>query len=223
MVAKGVPAELMTAVPMGFQPASELPAFATTTGKQMVYLGTLLKTRKIEFLVRVLELVLQQEPEASLLIIGPEELPGDAKVIEDEADRLNIRDRVTLTGRMERDSAFELVRECAVCFSPFYPTPILNSTSPTKLIEYFSLGKAAVANDHPEQRQVIEDSGGGFCVAYDEQAFADAAVKLLRDPETARDMGRMGYNYAMANRTYEVLAARVEHTYDQIAQKIGRT
>jgi hypothetical protein len=40
----------------------------------------------------------------------------------------------------------------------------LNPASPTKLVEYMALGKAVVANDHPDQRMVLEQSGAGICV-----------------------------------------------------------
>jgi glycosyltransferase involved in cell wall biosynthesis len=102
------------------------------------------------------------------------------------------------------------VQEADVCVSPFFPTPVLNSTSPTKLIEYLAMGKSVVANDHPEQRLVMAESGGGYCVPYDEQAFADAIVRLLREPQVAQDMGRRGREYVMKHRSYEVVADIVE-------------
>ncbi len=76
-----------------------------------------------------------------------------------------------------------------------------------------AMGKAVVANDHPEQRLVIEQSGGGLCVPYDEEAFTAAVVELLNDPERCRQMGRKGRAYVLANRTYSVLADRVEKVY----------
>ena len=100
--------------------------------------------------------------------------------------------------------------EADVCASPFHPTPVLRSTSPTKLVEYMALGKAVVANDHPEQRRVIDDSGAGLCVPYEEQAFAAAIVTLLKNPEIARAMGERGRRYAMENRSYTVIADAVE-------------
>ena len=88
--------------------------------------------------------------------------------------------------------------------------PVLRSASPTKLIEYMAMGKAVVANDHPEQKRVIEASGAGYCVAYEEQPFADAVVKLLRDPAMARLMGERGRRYAIEHRAYRVIADTVE-------------
>jgi len=75
------------------------------------------------------------------------------------------------------------------------------------------LRKPAVANDHPEQKEVIERSGGGYCVPYNEKAFAEAAIKLLKQPAKAKAMGEAGYAYATKHRTYEVLASRVEGKY----------
>ncbi len=49
---------------------------------------------------------------------------------------------------------------CACRRSP----EILRAASPTKLVEYMAMGKAVVANDHPEQKRVIEESGAGYCV-----------------------------------------------------------
>ena len=54
MMAKGVPSERMTAVPMGFEPVAEETTTATVNPQEIIYLGTLLKTRRLDFMVRVL-------------------------------------------------------------------------------------------------------------------------------------------------------------------------
>jgi glycosyltransferase involved in cell wall biosynthesis len=110
------------------------------------------------------------------------------------------------------------VAEADVCVSPFFPTPILNSTSPTKLVEYMAMGKAVVANDHPEQRLVIAESGAGLCVAWDETAFAQALLRLLRDPALARNMGERGRAWVLQHRTYDAIADLVERELLTVAQ-----
>ena len=215
----GIDPRKMTAVPMGFKPSTSPVSNVQIKPFQMVYLGTLLQTRKLDFLIRVLSIVKRSIPEATLIYVGPEELPGDLNILQKEAERLGVEDSVCYTGNMKRDDAFKVVAESAVCFSPFYPTPILNSTSPTKLVEYFSLCRPAVANDHPEQRKVMAESGGGYCVEYNEEAFADAAIKLINSPEKAKEMGKAGYNYAMKHRTYSVLADSVESKYHELLRQ----
>jgi glycosyltransferase involved in cell wall biosynthesis len=80
-----------------------------------------------------------------------------------------------------------------------------------------AMGKAVVANDHPEQRLVIEQSGAGYCVAWDESEFARAIVALLSSPDQARKMGERGRRYVMEHRSYARIADLVERELLAIA------
>ncbi|MGH8241819.1 MAG: glycosyltransferase, partial [Steroidobacteraceae bacterium] len=139
--------------------------------------------------------------------------------IRSEARKLGVLDRLKITGFLRREEALRLVSDAAVCVSPFYPTPILNSTSPTKLIEYMALGRPVVANDHPEQRLVIEESRAGLCVPYDESAFASAILHLLNHPEEAESMGSRGRGYAETHRDYRRIADAVALEYRRIVRQ----
>jgi glycosyltransferase involved in cell wall biosynthesis len=217
IAAEGIPLEKMTAVPMGvrvdmFADAEEsqdrrvLPAAIPC----VLYLGTLDKVRRLDFLIRVFAQVRAAVPTARLYVVGRGEDPEDEAFLKSEAARLGLQSSVVFVGQLPQAQALEYVREADVCVSPFYPTPVLRSTSPTKMVEYMAMGKAVVANDHPEQKRVIEESGAGYCVPYEEAPFAAAIVKLLLDPEAARAMGRRGRRYAVEHRAYGVIADMVE-------------
>ena len=120
-------------------------------------------------------------------------------------------------GYLPQAQALQYVSDAAVCISPFYPAPFLNSASPTKLIEYMALGKAVVANIQPEQQYLIEQSGCGLCVPWDEQAFTEAIVALLRAPDMARSMGERGRQYVLRHRTYGRIADLVERELLRVA------
>jgi len=219
VIKEGVSPEKLTAVPMGiseemFSKLASVNTENVNLGKaSIVYLGTLLKTRKLEFAIKVLKEVLLKEPEAMLYMVGPEEQEGDIAVLKQEAISLGVEDKVIFTGRLPQHEALAYVSSAAVCISPFFPTPILNSTSPTKLIEYMAFKKAVVANDHPEQSLVITASGGGLCVPYDVNDFAGAIVKILSNPDMAKDMGAKGYDYVMKHRTYDKLSDLINNVY----------
>jgi glycosyltransferase involved in cell wall biosynthesis len=215
----GIDAKKMTAVPMGV----DLETFAgistdpARSGSPTIgYLGTLASERNIPFLVRCLALVLDRHPAAKLLLVGDGQRPEDRLEIMQEATRLGIADRVEITGFMPQRQALELMASVTVCVSPFYPTPILNSTSPTKLVEYMALGQAVVANDHPEQRLVLEESRAGLCVPYEETAFADAIARLISDRVMAAEMGLRGRNYVLNHREYGRIAEMVLEKYTDI-------
>jgi glycosyltransferase involved in cell wall biosynthesis len=175
------------------------------------------KVRRLEFLVRVLALVRQEHGDAKLYFVGGSDDPHDEADLVAEARRLGVSDAVVMVGQLPQAEALRYVREADICVSPFYPTPVLNSTSPTKLVEYMAMGKAVVATDHPEQRLIIEQSEAGYCVPYEEAAFAAAIVKLLEAPEAAALMGRRGREFVMAQRSYSKIADQVEATFRQIA------
>jgi glycosyltransferase involved in cell wall biosynthesis len=218
IASEGVATTKMTPIPMGVD-VERFAMVGTNVGDRrlvpsgqpcILYLGTLVKVRRLDFLVRVLARVRQTIPEATLYFVGRGDDPSDEALLVREAQRLNIADSVVLVGQLPQDEALRYVQEADVCVSPFFPTPILNSTSPTKLVEYLAMGKAVVANDHPEQRLVIEQSGAGHCVPWDEEAFSDAITNLLRNPAIAEVMGRRGRAYALEHRSYSRIADLVE-------------
>jgi len=219
VVEEGVDINKVTAVPMGvsldsFKELQDVDDIKfEPQGKVIVYLGTLLSTRKLDFVIRVFALVLEEIPDAKLYMVGPEELPGDMKTLKKEAKRLGITDKIIFTGGLPRPEALAYLKIANVCVSPFYPTPILNSTSPTKLVEYMVMRKPVVANDHPEQSLVISESEAGICVPYEEKTFAQGIVRILLDPVLAKEMGDRGYEYAVKYRTYEYLSGLVEQCY----------
>ncbi len=125
------------------------------TPPTVVYLGTLLRERQLDFIVRAHALVVAAAA-ASPPRVRRQRLDARRRgTAAREAERLGIADRVTITGWLPMPEAWQHVRRAALCVSPYLPVPILRSTSPTKLIEYMALGKPVVANDHPEQAAVL--------------------------------------------------------------------
>jgi glycosyltransferase involved in cell wall biosynthesis len=232
VAAKGIPLAKLTAVPMGIKLDSRTAAIDDVTAPVsrsripagqpcFVYLGTLGRERRIDFLLRVLARVRAEVPQIKLYLVGRGESPQDEEFLLQEARRIDVLPAVVFTGQLPQQEALRYVQDADVCVSPFYPTPILNSTSPTKLVEYMAMGKAVVANTHPEQQLLIEQSGCGYCVPYDENAFAEAIVKLIRAPQLARAMGERGKRYVIEHRSYAVIASGVEREMLRIAGKYG--
>jgi glycosyltransferase involved in cell wall biosynthesis len=227
---QGIRLGKMTAVPMGINARSAVPGSdgeprsVLPAGERcFMYLGALTRVRRLDFLVRVLARVRTKIADAKLYFVGSGDDPADERLLLDAAASLGLQDAVVLVGQLPQPQALRYVREADVCVSPFFPTPILNSTSPTKLVEYLAMGKAVVANDHPEQRLVLEESGGGYCVPWDEAEFAEAIVRLMSDPRRAREMGERGRRYVVQHRAYDAIADLVERELLTVAGSQSRT
>ena len=151
------------------------------------------------------------------LLIGSGDDPGDQPRLERRAAELGMGAYIEFTGFLAREAALARVRTADVCLSPFFPTPVLRSTSPTKLVEYLALGLPVVANDHPEQRQVLKESGGGVCVPWSARHFARGVAWLaaLSAGERQR-MGECGREWVLSNRTYARIADELECKYREL-------
>ena len=216
---EGIAFEKMTPVPssLNFEEivaAEAVPLAAKPSDETWVlYLGTLMRERRLDFLVRAFALLLPQVPNARLVFVGAGENPADEAALRDEAARLGIADKVTITGWLGMHDAWAYVRAADVCVSPYAPVQILQSTSPTKLVEYMAFGKPVVANDHPEQSEALRDSGGGIVFRWNEAECAEALAEVLLDPVRAKAMGEAGRRYVERWRTHAAMADVVLERY----------
>lgn len=220
--ARGIDPDRLTPVPMGVS-MEDLPNAAdrsvvrrTAHPEQLtlMYLGTLSSQRRLEILIDMLHLVRTSGFAARLLLVGDGEKADDRLRLERRARELGIDEHLEITGFLPRGQALAHVAQADVCLSPFFPTPILRSTSPTKLVEYLAMGLPVVANNHPEQRLVLRDCRAGICVPWGARYFAKGVIWLLRQtPETRCSMGERGRQWVLNHRTYDHIADDLERTY----------
>lgn len=216
---QGVPMSRMTPVPMAI-PERLLQRAVEHQGKvvagRIAYIGTLAAVRRLEILIDAFALVLQNHPGAELYMVGDGDVPGERDSLERRAAQLGISDAVHFTGFIPVDEAWTILGSAAIGVSPFYVDRVLRVGSPTKLIEYMAMSKPTVCNDHPEQSEVISDSGAGRCVPWNAESFATAIVELLKNPEIGEALGSKGPEWVKKNRTYPIIADRVIARYHNI-------
>jgi glycosyltransferase involved in cell wall biosynthesis len=221
---KGIQLEKMTEIPMAVD-TDNIPFFGYCENHKneekdniVVYLGTLVKFRRIDFILRSFKKVLNSLQNSKLILVGGSEDPSDELFIVSEAKKLEIIDSIIITGHLPQVEAWGYVKLADVCVSPIYPSPILDCGSPTKLLEYMAMGKAVVANNHSEQSMVISESKAGICVPYNEDAFASSILFLLKNPLTAMQMGIYGRQYIENRRNYIQAAKIVEKKLFEICK-----
>jgi len=187
-------------------------------GPIVLYVGTLNRKRRLEFVIRVFRRVLDAIPAATLWMVGGGVNPEDEEVLGEEIRNQGIDpERVTFFGEVPMSHVWQYIERSAVCLSPIYPSFILNQGSPTKLIEYMAMARPVIANEeNPEQAQVLADSSAGLSRPWDEPQFAAAVVELLSDPHRARQMGEDGRVWVESHRTSTVMADVVENKYREL-------
>jgi glycosyltransferase involved in cell wall biosynthesis len=182
----------------------------------IICIGQILRLRKPEFLINVLKKVVSNKgyDDLELLIIGPSferDLIPDLKMY---AKNLDVQHSVKFIGEVPRDRIPEYISQSKIGLSALPPIDAYKVSTPTKTIEYLALGIPTVGNKEVyDQKEILEKSGGGFAVNYDEEEFANAIMWLLDHPEEAKKMGRKGKKWIKENRTYREIAAKLERRY----------
>lgn len=118
-----------------------------------------------------------------LLLVGD----GPARsAIEQQAAALGVGDSVTVTGIIDRDEVARYVAVFDVALQP----DVVAYASPLKLFEYMALGKAIIAPDRPNIREILTHRHDALLFnPEDEQAFTDQLHELCLDEGLRKQLG----------------------------------
>jgi len=220
LVARGINRARMTPVPMGIDPdrfPSILPPAALTgipAGARVLgYLGEASKARRMDFLINAVASARATMPDIYLLIVGDAIHPEEQAWLRACVAKAGLADRCRITGWVAPDAATATLAAAEICLALMAPDPILDSTTPTKLVEYLAMGRPVVANDHPNQSRVVTESGAGIVARYTVADYSAAIVTLLEQRAAHGTMAQQGRRYVLAERAYPAIAARLAAHY----------
>ena len=219
LVKQGIGESRMMPVPDGI----EIRAFSNRDGrgvrekyhlsdsKVIVYVGVMDKPRQLDTLVRAFSRIKKYEKNIKLLMVGKGSDEDDLKAL---ANERGVKEDVIFTGEVPQSEVPDFIAAADIGISPVPPLSFYKLSSPIKLFEYMAIGIPVVANEEIfEHKEVIEQSGGGILVPFTPEAFADAMIELLNNPEEAANMGWRGRRWVLKNRSYGILARQVEARY----------
>jgi glycosyltransferase involved in cell wall biosynthesis len=140
-----------------------------------------------------------------LLLVG--DGPSRA-TIEDEAARLGLRDRVTLTGARADLPLLLAATDVLALPSTFEGFGIVQA-------EAMYLGIPVVSSDRGGSTEVVVEGQTGFLVPFgDEAALADRLARLVDSPDLRRRLGQAGRERVLERFTQERMAARYARLYE---------
>ena len=187
--------------------------------KVIIYLGVMGKTRKLDIIINAFAKVKQKTQAVKLLMVGD---GTDRKNLEKLSEELGIKEEVIFTGQVHQSEVPNFIAAADIGLSPVPPLSFYKVSSPIKMLEYMAMGKPVVANEEiHEHKEILEASGGGVLVQFSVESFACAIIKLLEHPEAAAAMGKKGHEWVAKNRSYEILARKLEERYMQLVAPHG--
>lgn len=188
----GVPDTRICVIPNGINPGRFSGSLPLATAKQKLQLTDRLVLgftgfiRSWNALDRVIELIARDGAKHNmhLLVVGD----GPARQeLEQLAATRNISDRLTITGVIDRDSVADYVSAFDIALIP----GVTEYASPLKLFEYLALGRAIVAPDMPNIREILKDNENAVLFdANHDGAFANAIARLCDDADLRRHVAK---------------------------------
>jgi len=208
MIEAGVPRERVTVIPNGVR-LEDLPNDPEAKqrldleGRTILgFVGFVRDWHRLDQVLRLLE-----RPDAAglhvLVVGGGPDLPA----LRHEVEQRGLRDRVTFTGTVPREeipayvSAFDIALQAGVT----------EYASPLKLFEYMALGKAIVAPDQANIREILADGQNAlFFQPGREESLWRAVQRLSRDDDLRRRLGQAAHQTVLDREfTWKANARRV--------------
>jgi len=182
--------------------------------KVIIYVGTMDEARDLSVLIKAFSKVRKQREKTKLLMVGE---GNNRRTLQELARELEIVEDVIFTGQVPGSQIPKFVAAADIGVSAVSPLACHIIGSPIKMFEYMGGGKPVVANEEIlDQKEVVAQSGGGILVPFTSEAFADAIIELLDNPERAAEMGIRGREWVTENRSYEVLARQIERRLTEL-------
>ncbi|MHB1297046.1 MAG: glycosyltransferase family 4 protein [Gemmatimonadaceae bacterium] len=183
---------------------------------ELLFVGANNVRKRVELLPFVLARVRLRQPTARLRVIGfgRDDNPELLRL----ARELGVLEAIVFEGRKRSEELPRFYRAARVLL-----VPSAYEGLPMVILEAFQNGLPCVAtrvSGHPE---VIEDGESGFLVELDRpDEMADAALKVISDPDRARDMGERGRDrverrFLLGRQLSEYLAL-----YEEMRVDLGR-
>jgi len=193
--------------------------FSLNNHPTVFYMGAIRPPRNTSILVDMMSEIIKRIPEVRLMILPGH---GEEKRVPALAQRFaekGIERNVVFAQPVPYWEVRNYIAASHVGVSPIEPIPLYNVSSPYKFIEMLGMGCPVVASNTPEQKHILSQTKAGTCVKYHASAFSEAVVRILSHPEEAQAMGKRGRSFVKEERSYNVLADRIENVFLHLTSK----
>lgn len=168
--------------------------------------------------VRALKLVIEQVPDARLMVIGQSVGKSCQEMLE-EARKLGVEQRIVFTGWITGEELKKAYYLADVVVTPaIYPVPF-----PTVNLEAMACKKPLVVTCFGGSPELVQDGISGYVVnPYDVKVMAEKIIYLLKNPEVAKRMGLAGYQRVQENFSLEKQVQEILDWYKRFLHNTGK-
>jgi glycosyltransferase involved in cell wall biosynthesis len=161
----------------------------------------------------LLPAVAKMQTTARLVIAGgaDDHAPDYAAAVRSDVARLNLTDRVTLTGAVAADDRWALFDA-----ADLFVLPSHSENFGIVVAEAMARGRAVVITDGVQLAQQIRQADAGRVVGRDVEQLAAALDELCADQALRERLGQNGREYCRTHFAWPAIAAAVGRMYDEV-------
>lgn len=174
--------------------------------KQLLFVGNVRPVKGVEYLMNAMQLVVEEEPEARLVIVGRYPLGFLQKIPK------NVREKTTLTGFVDHDKIPMYMKG-----SDVFVLPSLSEGFPNVLLEAMAAGLPIVATNVGGIPEIISNGENGFLTQPRSSKQLTEKILLLLKDEGLRK--RISKNNLLKVRKYDLnrIISRLERYMQHVA------
>lgn len=209
----GVPSQKVWIIPNGVDTAR----FRPTAGRMMdsdvptvIFVGRLIFNKGPQFVVEAAPYVLQHFPKTRFLMVGDGPL---RQSLEARVRELGLEQAFEFLG-LRRDIP-DILQKADILVRPS-----LLEGMPLTILEGMACGLPIVATPISGTAELVKHEETGLLVRpSDSIDLADALIRLIRDPELARQMGNRGRALVEAGYSWDAVADRTLNLYNKLLER----
>lgn len=181
--------------------------------KTILYMGLLRPNKGAGILIQAISLIKSQLEGYKVIIAGPD-VEGYMAVLQDECQKLGLKNLVKFTGGVYGDAKWELYKQADV-----FVLPTLNENFGIVIAEALLCGTPVITCKGAPWKELIDEKCGWW-VDRDVNEIANAIIECLKlDENELEHMGRRGRIYVENNFSSDIVASKMLGIYEKYSKK----
>lgn len=174
----------------------------------VLFLARLHERKRPRAFVEMANALRDRLPEASFVLIGPDE--GEGAAVRDAIGSAGMGDRLAWKGSMPPDATADAFASARV-----YVLPAVNEVFPMSILESLAAGTPVVTTDSLGIATSCRNYGAATVTDGSSTELADAVEAIFRDQSVAESLRRGGENYLRSELDIRVVAQQLVGEYER--------
>jgi glycosyltransferase involved in cell wall biosynthesis len=171
----------------------------------VLFAGAPVYTETIRFIIKSIEIVLDQYPNCRLIITGCRETDPRGAWMHSENIRPGLSENIVFAGYIPRNDLLTLYQNSNALLIPLFDDATSKARFPLKVGEYLLSGRPVITTDIGDITKYLKHKLNAFiCKPGDPMAFAELILTALRNPDQANEVGQRGRDVALRSFDYSV-------------------